>query len=137
MDFIVSLPRTQKGHDAIWVMVDRLTKMARFIATKTTVTALELAYQFIDKLSRFYGLPMDIVSDWDPKFTSDFWMQVFKKLETTLSMSSTDHPQSDGQTARVNQMIEDMLWEYVGAKPTKRERYLPILEFSYNSSKHK
>ena len=63
MDFIVSLPHTQKGHDAIWVVVDRLTKMARFIATKTTVTAPELAYQFVDELFRFYGLPMDIVSD--------------------------------------------------------------------------
>ena len=110
--------------------------MAKFIATKTTVTAPELAYQFIDELFRFYGLPMDIVSDRDPKFTSDFWTQVFKKLETTLSMSSTDHPQSDGQTERVNQIIEDMLRAYFGAKPTKWERYLPILEFAYNSSKH-
>ena len=100
-------------------MVDRLTKMARFIATKTTVTAPELAYQFVDELFRFYGLPMDIVSDRDPKFTSDFWMQVIKKLETTWSMSSTDHPQSDGQTERVNQIIEDMIQAYIGAKPTK------------------
>ena len=66
----------------------------------------------------------------------NFWMQVFKKLETTLSMSSTDHPQSDGQTERVNQIIEDMLRAYVGAKQTKWERYLPILEFAYNNSKH-
>ena len=93
--------------------------MARFIATKTMVTT-----------------PMDIASDRDPKFTCDFWTQVFKKLETTLSMSSTDHPQSDGQTERVNQIIEDMLRAYVGAKPTKWERYLPILEFAYNNSKH-
>ena len=57
---------------------------------------------------------MDIVSDRDPKFTSDFWTQVFKKLETTLSMSSTDHPQFDGQTERVNQIIEDMLRAYIG-----------------------
>ena len=83
--------------------------MARFIAIKTTVTTPKLAYQFVDELFRFYGLPMDIVSDRDPKFTSDFWTQVFKKLETTLSMSSTDHPQSDGQTERVNQIVEDML----------------------------
>ena len=80
MDFIVSLPRTQKGHDAVWVVVDTLTKIARFIATKITVTAPELDYQFIDELFRFYGLPMDIVSDRDPKFTNDFWTQVFKKL---------------------------------------------------------
>ena len=91
MNSIVSLPCTKKGHDAIWVVVDRQTK-------KVTVTAPKLAYQFVDELFRFYGLPMDIVSDRDPKFTSDFWTQVLKKLDsTTLSMSSTDHPQSDGQ----------------------------------------
>ena len=101
IDSIVSLPRTQRGHDVIWVVVDRLTKLARFIPTKTMVTAQQLAYQFVDDLFRFYGLPMDIVSDRDSKFTSDFWTHVFKKLETTLSMSSADHPQSDGQTERV------------------------------------
>jgi hypothetical protein len=69
----------------------------------------ELAYQFVDELFRFYGLPMDIVSDRDPKCTIDFLTQVFNKLETTLSMSYIDHPQSDGQTERVNQIIEDML----------------------------
>ena len=92
MDFIVSLPRTQKDHDAIWVVVDRLTKMARFIPSKSTVTTQDLAYQFVTELFRFYGLPMDIVSYRDPKFTSDFWTHVFKKLETTLGMSFTDHP---------------------------------------------
>ena len=76
------------------------------------------------------------MSDRDPKFTSSFWTQVFKKLGTTLSMSSTDHPQSDGHTERVNQISEDMLQAYIGAKPTKWERYLQILEFAYNSSKH-
>ena len=92
MDFIVSWPRTQIGHDAIWVVVDKLTKLARFIPTKTTVTAQQLAYQIVDELFRFYGLPMHIVSDRDSKFISEFWTQVFKKLETTLSMNSTDHP---------------------------------------------
>ena len=82
--------------------------MARFIATKTRVTTPKLAFQFVDELFRFYGLPMDIVSDRGPKSIINFWTQVFKKLETTLSMSSTDHPQSDGQTERVNQIIEDV-----------------------------
>ena len=91
MDIIVSLPRTQRGHDAIWVVVDRLRKLARFIPMKTTVISKQLAYQFVDDLFRFYGLPMDIISDRDSKFTSDFWTQVFKKVETHLSMSSTDH----------------------------------------------
>ena len=98
MDFIVSLPRTPRVHDAIWVVVDRLTKLARFIPTKTTITAQQLSYQFVDELFRLYGLPMDIVSDRGSKFTSVFWTHVFKKVETTLSMSSIDHPQSDGQT---------------------------------------
>ena len=74
--------------------------------TKSTITAPELAYQFVDELFRFYGLSMDIVSERDPKFTSDFWKQVFKKLETTLSMSSMDYPQADGQAERVNSFIE-------------------------------
>ena len=79
--------------------------MARFIAIKTTVTTPKLAYRFVDELFRFYGLLMDIVSDHDPEITSDFWTQVFKKLQTTLSMSSTNHPQYDGQTERVNHAI--------------------------------
>jgi hypothetical protein len=136
MDFIVSLPRTERGHDSIWVIVDRLTKLARFIPTRTTIKAQELAYQFVNELFRFYSLPMDIVSDRDSKFTSDFWTQVFRKLETNLSMSSTDHPQSDRQTERVNQIIEDMLHAYVANKPTKWEQYLPLLEFAYNNSRH-
>ena len=77
--------------------MDRLTRMAIFIANKTMITTPELAYQFVDELFHFYGLPMDIVSDRDPKFTNNFSTQVFKKLETTLSMSSMDHPQYDGQ----------------------------------------
>jgi hypothetical protein len=121
MDFIVSLPRTQRGHDAIWVVVDQLTKLARFILTKTTVTAKQWAYQFVDELFRFYGLPMRIVSDRDSKFTSDFWTHFFTKLETNLTMSSTDHPQSDGQTEWVNQIIEDMLRAYVAKTPSKWE----------------
>ena len=102
----------------------------------TMVTTPELAYQFVDELFHFYRLLMDIVSDRDPKFTSNFWTQVFKKLQATFSMSSTYHPHSDGQIERVNQIIEDMLRAYIGLKPTNWERYLLILEFAYNSSKH-
>ena len=80
--------------------------MPRFSATKIIVTTPEFAYQFVDELFRFYGLLMDIVRDPDPKFTSDFWKKVFKKLETTLSMSSMDYPQADGQAERVNSFIE-------------------------------
>ena len=79
---------------------------------------------------------MDIVSDRYSKFTSEFWAQVFKNLETNLSMSFTNHLQPDGQTERVNQIIEDMHWAYLAKTPSKWEQYLPILEFVYNSFKH-
>ena len=103
MDFIVSLPHTQKGHDVISVVDDKLTKKARFTEpTKSMVTTPELACQFVDELFRFYGLPMHIVSDRDPNFTSGFWTEVFTNLETTFSMSFMDHPQSEGQIRRTD-----------------------------------
>ena len=78
MDFIVGLPNTRRGHDAIWVIVDRLTKLCRFIPTKTTITTLELARLFIENIYRFYGLPANIFSDRDRKFNSHLWRVVFK-----------------------------------------------------------
>ena len=96
MDFIVSLLHTQKGCDGIWVVVDRLTKMAKFIPMRSKMIAQDLAYLFVNELFSCYRLLMDIVIVRDTKFRSDFWMQVFKKLENTLSMSSINHPQYDG-----------------------------------------
>ena len=116
--------------------MDRLTKMAKFIATKKTVKTLELAKRFIEHLYKLYGLSADIVSDRDRKFNSHFWRKVFKKLDTTLSMSSANHSESNGQTKRVNQILEDMLRSYVTKKQSNWEEYLPLLEFAYNSSKH-
>ena len=109
MDFIVGLPHTNCGHDAIWVVVDRLTKMCQFIPTKTTVKTPELARLFVDNVYRLYGLPANIIGDRDRKFDSHFWRAVFKRLDTMLNLSTADHPQTDGQTKRVNQVLEDML----------------------------
>ena len=136
MDFVVGLPRTRRGDNAIWVVVDRLTKMARFIPTRDSISAVQLAHLFVEKLFSLYGLPVDIVSDRDPKFTGHFWREVFKKLDTRLSMSSADHPESDGQTERVNQTMEDMLRAYVSLRQSDWEEYLPLVEFTYNSAKH-
>ena len=136
MDFIVGLPNTQRGHDAIWVVVDRLMKMAKFIPTKTTVSTPELAWLFVDQLYRLYGLPSSIVSDRDRKFNSHFWRAIFAKLDTKLNLSIADHPQSDGQTERVNQVLEDMLRAYVSNRQSNWEDYLSLLEFAYNSAKH-
>ena len=109
MDFIVGLPNTQRGHDAIWVVVDSLTKMAKFIPTKTTVSTPKLARLFVDQLYHLYGLSSSIVSDHDRKLNSHFWQAIFAKLDTKLNLSTTDHPKSDGQMERVNQILEDML----------------------------
>lgn len=99
MNFITGLPTTSRGNDSVWVVVDMLTKIAKFIATKKIVKMLELAKLFIEHLYKLYGLlPTDIVSDRDRKFNSHFWREVFKKLDTTLSMSTADRPESDGQT---------------------------------------
>ena len=88
MDFITGLPRTNRGHDSVWVVVDRLTKLVKFIPTRKDVKTPELARLFIEHLYKLYGLPADIVSDRDRKFDSHFWREVFKKLDTTLSMST-------------------------------------------------
>ncbi|MCO5568899.1 hypothetical protein L7F22_022601 [Adiantum nelumboides] len=116
MDFIVGLPTTARGHDLVWVVVDRLTKLCRFIPTKSTVKTFELARLFVQQLYRLYGLPSNIVSDRDQKFNSHFWRSVFKRLGTQLNLSTADHPEIDGQIERVNQVLEDMLRAYVVQK---------------------
>ena len=109
MDFITSLPKTNCGHNSIWVVVDRLTKFFKSIPTKKDIKTLELARLFIEHLYRLCGLLANIVSNRDRKFDSHFWREIFKKLGTTLSMSITDHLQSTGEMERVNQVLEDML----------------------------
>ena len=116
MDFIVDLPTTQGGYDAILVVVNRLTKMAHFILTRESVSAPQVADLFISHVFRLHGLPRSIVSDRDTHFTSHFWTAVFDALKTELGMSSGDHPETDGQTERVNQTLEDMLRSYVSLR---------------------
>ena len=90
----------------------------------------------MDNVYRLYGLPANIISDRDRKFDSHFWRAVFKRLDTMLNLSTADHPQTDGQTERVNQVLEDMIRAYVSKRQSNWEDYLPILEFAYNSAKH-
>ena len=91
MDFIIGLLRTNCGHNSIWVVVDRLTKLVKFIPTKKEIKTLELARLFIEHLYRLYGILTSIVFDRDRKFDSHFWREVFQKLNTTLSMSVDYH----------------------------------------------
>ena len=98
MDFIVQLPKTKAGFDAIVVFVDTFSKMTHFAPTKTTASAPDTARLFFDHIFRLHGLPKSIVSDRDAKFTSKFWKSLFQTLGTKLAMSTAFHPQTDGQT---------------------------------------
>jgi hypothetical protein len=134
MDFIVGLPRTQKGNDSIWVIVDRLTKVAHFIPVKTTYSGDKLAHLYIDNILRLHGIPSRIVSDRGPQFTSRFWKSLHTALGTKLDFSSAYHPQTDGQTERVNQILEDLLRACVITYGKDWEKSLSYAEFSYNNS---
>jgi hypothetical protein len=136
MDFITGFPRTSKQHDSIMVVVDKLTKAAHFIPLKTTHRAADVADIFLKEVARLHGIPKTIVSDRDPKFTSNFWKGLFKGFGTNLNFSTTYHPESDGQTERVNRVIEDMLRMYVMDKPSRWEDYLHLVEFAYNNGYH-
>jgi hypothetical protein len=133
MDFIIGLPRTNKQHDSIMVVVDKLTKSAHFIPLKTTHKETNVVDVYMREVARLHGIPKTIVSDRDPKFTSKFWRGLFKGFITTLNFNTTYHPESDGQTKRVNQVIEDMLRKYVMDKPSIWEDYLHLVEFAYNN----
>jgi transposase InsO family protein len=109
MDFVVGLPETQKGHDSIWVIVDRLTKLAMLRRVCPKLRREKLAMLYIENIVKWHGVPSRIVSDRGTQFTSRFWKSLHKAIHTKLDFSSAYHPQTDGQTERVNQIMEDML----------------------------
>jgi hypothetical protein len=109
MDFIVGLPNTSQRHDSIWVIVDRLTKTAHFLPVHTTYNAKKYAEIYMDQIVRLHGVPKTIISDHGAQFIAQFWEQLQHALGTKLIRSSAYHPQTDGQTERVNQILEDML----------------------------
>jgi hypothetical protein len=92
MDFIVGLPRTQKGYDYIWVIVDRLTKVAHFILVKTTYKGSQLAMLYMSRIVCLHGVPKKIVSDRGAQFTSRFWKNLHENMDTKLNFSSAYHP---------------------------------------------
>jgi hypothetical protein len=136
MDFVTSLPTVQGGYDSIMVVVDLLTKVAHIIPVKKTYKASDIARLFVKEIFRLHGLPKRIVSDRDTDFTSKFWTSLFEAIGTQLCFSTAYHPQSDGQTERVNQVIEDILRAYCAREPKKWIQYLPLVEFAYNASYH-
>ena len=109
LDFITGLPRNQNHNDSIMVVVDKLSKAAHFIPVKTTHKDANIAYIFLKQIFRLHGVPKVIISDRDPKFTGNFWKFLFKGLNTTLNFNTSFHPQTEGHTERVNQVLEDLL----------------------------
>src|SRR3954464_12346442 len=134
MDFVVGLPKSMRGHDSIWVIVDMLTKVAHFIPVRTTFRADQLAELYMSRIVSLHGVPKTITSDRGSVFTSAFWQRLHQALGTVLKLSTAYHPQTDGQTERVNQILEDMLRACVLAHGSKWEDCLPYAEFSYNKS---
>jgi hypothetical protein len=134
MDFIVGLPNTSRKHDSIWVIVDRLTKTAHFLPVHTTYLAKRYAEIYLEQIVRLHGIPKTIISDRGTLFVARFWEQLQGALGTKLIRSSAYHPQTDGQTERVNQVLEDMLRACVLQYDKNWEKCLPLAEFSYNNS---
>jgi hypothetical protein len=134
MDFITGLPRTKFGYDSIWVVVDRLTKVPHFIPVKTTYTSARLAKIYMSQIVCLHGVPKSIVSDRGTQFTSHFWCQLHESLGTRLEFSIAFHPQTNGQTERVNQILEDMLRACALDYGSSWDDNLPYVEFSYNNS---
>lgn len=135
MDFIEGLPKSG-SMDCILVVVDRFSKYSHFLALSHPFSAAKVAKLFLDNIYKLHGMPDSIVSDRDRVFTSNFWQQLFTLTGTQLCMSSAYHPQSDGQTERVNQCIETYLRCFVHACPNKWSLWLSVTEFWYNTNFH-
>ena len=152
MDFVTHLPQTSGRHDAVWVIVDQLTKSAHFLAMRVIVDQLtksvhilvvrmtftleEFCRSYIQEIFRLHGVPVSIVLDRDPRFTTHFLEGFHRAMETQLMMSTAFHPQTDGQLERTIQTLEDMLracaWDFKGSW----EEHFSLVEFTYNNSNH-
>ena len=133
MDFIVKLPKS-KTYDSILVIVCRFTKMAHFIACNETITSDQLAKLFFDNVIKYHGLPSTIISDRGPVFRSQFWSNLLKFIKIKANLSTAFHPESDGQTERVNQTLEQYLRAFVNYKQDNWSELLSFAEFAYNNA---
>jgi transposase InsO family protein len=130
MDFIMGLPKTQRRYASIWVIVDRLTKVAHFIPIKTTYTRPQLVELYISRIVCLHGVPKKIVSGRGTQFTSKFWERLHESMDMKLNFSLAYHPQADGQMEQVNQVLEDMLRACALQYGRSWDKSLPHAEFS-------
>ncbi|GJU26077.1 putative reverse transcriptase domain-containing protein [Tanacetum coccineum] len=136
MDFVTKLPKTSQGYDTIWVIVDRLTKSAIFTPMRETDPMDKLARIYLKEVVTRHGIPILIICDRDPRFASNFWRSLQNALGTNLDMSTAYHPQTDGQSERTIQTLEDMLRACAIDFGKGWVNHLPLVEFSYNNSYH-
>ena len=136
MDFVFKLPPRVQRHDGIWVVVDRLTKSTHFIPIREKFSPQKLAELFMNHIVSLHGVPVSIISDRDPRFTSRFWKRLMKELGVKLNFSTAFHPQTDGQSEKTIQTLEDMLRSCVLQFKGHWNEYLPLAEFTYNNSYH-
>ena len=134
MDFVTHLPWTSRRHDAVWVIVDRLTKSTHFMAVRMTFTLEEFCQLYIQEIIRLHGITMSIVSERDPRFTAHFWKSFQNAMGTQLTMSIAFHPQTYGQSEITIQVLENMLLACVLNLKGSWEEHLPLVEFAYNNS---
>ena len=134
MDFVTHFPWTQQKHDAVWVIVDRLTKSALFLVVRMTFALERFCRLYIREIVRLHGVPVSIVSDRDSRFTTHVWKSFQKAMGTRLTMSIVFHPQTDGQSERTIQVLEDMLRACVLDHKGSWEEHLPLVKFAYNNS---
>ncbi|GJV90439.1 putative reverse transcriptase domain-containing protein [Tanacetum coccineum] len=136
MDFVTKLPKSSQGYDTIWVIVDRLNKSAIFVPMRETDPMEKPARMYLKEVVTRHGIPFSIICDRDPRFASNFWRSLQKALGTNLDMSIAYHPQTDGQSERTIQTLEDMLRACVIDFGKGWVNHLPLVEFSYNNSYH-
>ena len=119
MDFFTELLLIAAGHDAVMVVVDKFSKQAHFISFRKNFTAKDAARHYVNHVARLHGLPKSVISDRDSKFTSEFWVELLRIWDVRLRMSSAWHPQTDGQSERVIQIMEHMLRCFVAYQQDK------------------